>query len=121
MPVLMLFSCLTGRIDNYREVCLYIGTDRRLAFGKGTLSLETNMPARGVIQNPKFRNSEIVRIPIRYSDGHQVTFSDNLGQAQLQSNFFRKLVNLMLIVFFKSTYEVKTQYTKHLNNINAIY
>ena len=32
-------------------------------------------------RNPRFRNSEIVRKPIRYSDGRQLIFSDNFGQA----------------------------------------
>ena len=43
---------------------------------------------KGVNRNPKFRNSEIVRIPIRYSDGQQLILSDNFGQTQLPSNLF---------------------------------
>ena len=37
--------------------------------------------------NMPFRNSEIVWIPIRYSDGQQLILSDNFGQIQLTSNF----------------------------------
>ena len=56
---------------------------------------------RGANRNPKSRNSEIVRIPIRYSDGQQQIFSDNFGQTQLPSNFFREIGKLVayLVVF----------------------
>ena len=37
--------------------------------------------ARGANRNSKFRNSEIVRMPIWYSDGQELIFSDNIGQA----------------------------------------
>ena len=30
---------------------------------------------RGADRNPKYRNNEIVRVPIRYSDGQQLIFS----------------------------------------------
>ena len=43
-------------------------------------------------------HSEIVRIPIRYSNEQQLTLLDNLGQKQLPT-FLGKKLNLMLLVF----------------------
>ena len=34
---------------------------------------------RGANRNPKFGNSEIVQIPIRYSDGQQLILFDDFG------------------------------------------
>ena len=68
----------------------------------------------GANRNPKFRNSEIVRIG--YLDGQQLILSDNFGQTQLPRNFLRKiLVNLMLIVFL----EKKTLAMSRLNIGNS--
>ena len=44
----------------------------------------------GANWNPKFRNFEIARIPIRYWYGHQLILSDNFGQTQLPSNVLGK-------------------------------
>ena len=56
----------------------------------GTFSGTHGVATRGANRNPKFRNSEIVRIPIWYSHEQQLIFSDNFGQTQLPSNFFRE-------------------------------
>ena len=53
----------------------------------------------GANQNPKFWNSELVRMPIRYSDGQQPIFSDKFGQPQLPNHFFRKKVDCACIYF----------------------
>ena len=52
---------------------------------------------RGAIRNPKFRDSEIVRLPIRYSDGQQLIWSDNFEQPQLHISM---LVNNLYIHLF---------------------
>ena len=65
----------------------------------GQCNTKLGLPiTRGVNQNPTFRNSEIVRIPIRHSDGQHLILSDNVGQTKLLNNpFLDKLVNVMLI------------------------
>ena len=63
-------------------------------------------------RSPKFRNSEIVRMPIWYLDGQMLILSDNFGQTQLPSNFSEKLVNLMLIDYRKIARHVKAEHTE---------
>ena len=63
------------------------------------LNKKNMIKTRGANWIPKFRNSEIVRIPIRYSEGRQLILSDNFGQAPLLNNFSEKLVVCTSICF----------------------
>ena len=77
-----------------------------------------SLPTRGANGSPKFRNSEIVWIPIRHSDGQQLIFPDNFGHSY---QCFKK-VNVTLFFFKKkNTYQVKTQYMKHTKTLGAMY
>ena len=53
---------------------------------------------RGTNRNPNFRNSEIVRIPMRYSDGQQLLLSDKFGQTHLRT--FQKKTQFFDILFY---------------------
>ena len=69
---------------------------------------------RGVNRNPKFRNSEVVRIPIQCLDGQQSILSDNFGQAHLHSHLFRNTGKFIVdCLLKKNTCHLKTQYMKH--------
>ena len=65
------------------------------------------------------RNFGIPKYAIRYSDGQYSLFRTISDRHSCLITFSQKMVNLMSIVFCKNTYEVKTQYTKYLNNIRC--
>ena len=92
---------------------------------------ETNTGNRGANSNPKFRNSEVVRIPIRFLDGQKLTFFDNYGQTQHPETFSGKNVNYLYIYiyFFIKFYDYLFNYQNikksngyacHILDINRI-
>ena len=74
-----------------------------------TCSSRPGVVSRGANRNPKFRNSENDRIPIRYSDGRQLISSDNFGRIHLSISFyFRKKQCILCWLSLKKTIHVKT-------------
>ena len=91
-------------------LCVYflrhgLGFDRGLWHSSVDSHLDQSMGIRGASRNPKFWNSDIVRIPIQYSDGQHPVLSDNFGQSQSHSIFFseKKLGNQCWLPFENKT------------------
>ena len=71
---------------------------------------------RGANRSPKFWNSEIVLIPIRYSDGQQLIFSDNHSYLVTFSATFDKFN----VVCVKKTLQLNIC-MKHQKMLGSIY
>ena len=89
-------SCLNASLRTPLAEIAYVLMARiqrhLLGIGKCCMSVVVThvlwVTCRSVNRNPKFWNSEIARIPIRYSDGQLLILLDNLGQTQLPRNHF---------------------------------